>query len=142
MSLPTSGNPSVPPKHYFVDEAGHLELAEVQALNRQPMYMRGWIAKLDDVLRLSGRDILKHAGKISHEQAARKAELEVEKFHRAQLAEPSQVKKDLGLCTSFPFRVPEHFLAPTDEKFQRIAEKDIGIRWHFSSVGALGESCA
>jgi hypothetical protein len=72
----------------------YLELAEVQALNRQPMYMRDWIAKLDDFLRLSGRDILKHAGKISHEQAARKAELEFEKFHRAQLAEPSQVEKD------------------------------------------------
>jgi len=72
----------------------YLELAEVQALNRQPMYMRDWIARLDDFLRLSGRDILKHAGKISHEQAARKAELEFEKFHRAQLAEPSQVEKD------------------------------------------------
>ena len=72
----------------------YLELAEVQALNRQPMYMRDWIAKLDDFLRLSGRDILEHAGKISHEEAARKAELEFEKFHRAQLAEPSQVEKD------------------------------------------------
>jgi hypothetical protein len=72
----------------------YLELAEVQALNRQPMYMRDWIAKLDDFLRLSGRDILKHAGKISHEQAVKKAELEFEKFHRAQLAEPSQVEKD------------------------------------------------
>ena len=72
----------------------YLELAEVQALNRQPMYMRDWIAKLDDFLRLSGRDILKHAGKISHEQAARKAESEFEKFHRAQLAAPSQVEKD------------------------------------------------
>jgi hypothetical protein len=72
----------------------YLELAEVQALNRQPMYMRDWIAKLDDFLRLSGREILKHAGKISHEQAERKAELEFEKYHRAQLAEPSQVEKD------------------------------------------------
>jgi hypothetical protein len=72
----------------------YLEFAELQALNRQPMYMRDWIAKLDDFLRLSGRDILKHAGKISHEQAARKAELEFEKFHRAQLVEPSQVEKD------------------------------------------------
>jgi hypothetical protein len=72
----------------------YLELAEVRALNRQPMYMRDWLAKLDDFLRLGVRDILKHAGKISHEQAARKAELEFEKFHRAQLAEPSQVEKD------------------------------------------------
>jgi hypothetical protein len=72
----------------------YLELAEVQALNRQPMYMRDWIAKLDDFLRLGGRDILTHAGKISHEQAARKAELEFEKFRRVQLNVFSQVEKD------------------------------------------------
>ena len=72
----------------------YLELAEVQALNRQPMYMRDWIAKLDDFLRLSGRDILTHAGRISHEQAVRKAELEFDTYHRAQVAEPSQVEKD------------------------------------------------
>jgi len=72
----------------------YLELAEVQALNRQPMYMRDWIGKLDDFLRLGGRDILEHAGKISHEQALRKAEQEFEKFHLAELAAPSQVEKD------------------------------------------------
>ena len=55
---------------------------------------RDWIANLDDFLRLSGRDILRHAGKISHEQAVRKAELEFDTYHRAQVAEPSQVEKD------------------------------------------------
>ena len=49
---------------------------------------------MDDFVRLSGRNILQHAGKISHEQAAQKAELEFEQFHRAQLAQPSQVEKD------------------------------------------------
>ena len=63
-------------------------------MNRRPMSMRDWIAKLDDFLRLSGRDLLTHAGRISHEQAARKAELEFEKFHQTQLAGPSQVEKD------------------------------------------------
>jgi len=72
----------------------YLETAELAALNRKPMYMRDWLAKLDDFLRLSGREILDHAGKISHEQAVRKAELEFDKFHRAQLAAPSQVDKD------------------------------------------------
>jgi hypothetical protein len=72
----------------------YLELAEVQALNRQPMYMRDWIGKLDDFLRLSGRDILQHAGKISHEQAARKAELEFERHRALHANEPSQVEKD------------------------------------------------
>ncbi|HEY5344810.1 MAG TPA: virulence RhuM family protein [Verrucomicrobiae bacterium] len=84
----------------------YLELAEVQALNRQPMYMRDWLAKLDDFLRLGGRDILKHAGKISHEQAAQKAELEFEKFHRAQLAEPSPVEKDFDAAVKELKNVP------------------------------------
>jgi hypothetical protein len=71
-----------------------LELAEVQALNRRPMYMRDWLARMDDFLRLGGRDILTHAGRISHEQAVQKAELEFEKYHRAELAQPSKVELD------------------------------------------------
>ena len=71
-----------------------LELAEVQALNRQPMFMRDWLARVDDFLRLGGRDILTHAGRISHEQAIRKAEMEYEKFHRANLALPSKAELD------------------------------------------------
>ena len=90
----------------------YLELAEVQALNRQPMYMRDWIAKLDDFLRLSGRDILKHAGKVSHEQATRKAELEFEKFHQAQLAEPSQVEKSFEAAVKQLQKLP----APSRKK--------------------------
>ncbi len=72
----------------------YLEFAELRALNRQPMYMRDWIAKLEDFLRLSGREILTHAGKISHQQALRKAEREFEKFRVLELAQPSQVEKD------------------------------------------------
>jgi len=72
----------------------YLEFAELRALNRRPMYMRDWIAKLEDFLRLSGREILTHAGKISHEQALRKAEREFEKYRVRELAQPSQVEKD------------------------------------------------
>lgn len=72
----------------------YLEFAELQALHRKPMYMRDWIAKLEDFLRLDDRDILTHAGTVSHEQALWKAELEFEKFRILQLAQPSQVEKD------------------------------------------------
>lgn len=85
----------------------YLETAELAALNRKPMYMRDWIAKLDDFLRLSGRDILTHAGKISHEQAVQKAELEFEKFHRAQLAAPSQVEKDFEAAVQELTKLPK-----------------------------------
>jgi hypothetical protein len=71
----------------------YLEFAELQALNRKPMYMEDWITKLDDFLKLSERDILTHAGSISHELAIAKAETEYEVFHQKQLAEPSDVEK-------------------------------------------------
>jgi hypothetical protein len=72
----------------------YVEFAELQALHRKPMYMRDWIGKLDDFLRLSSRDLLTHAGKVSHEDAVKKAELELEKYRQQQLNAPSQVEKD------------------------------------------------
>jgi hypothetical protein len=57
------------------------------------MYMRDWIGKLDDFLRLSERDILTHAGRVSHEVAVAKAEGEYEDFQVRQLAQPSEVEK-------------------------------------------------
>lgn len=72
----------------------YLELAELQALNRQPMYMRDWVARLDDFLRMTGRDILTHAGTVSHEQALEKARQEYEKYHQQILAAPSRAEKD------------------------------------------------
>ena len=72
----------------------YLEFAELQALNRKPMYMQNWIAKLDEYLRLSEREILQHAGKISHEEALQKAELEFEKYRAGQLTQTSRVEKD------------------------------------------------
>ncbi len=71
--------------------SAYLDFAELQALNRKPMYMAGWIAKLDDFLRLSDRNILTHAGKISHEDAVIKAEAEFERFRQSQAALPQPV---------------------------------------------------
>jgi len=71
----------------------YLEFAELQALNRKPMTMRDWIAKLDDFLKLSGRETLTHAGRISYEEALEKAHEEYEKYRQAQLAAPTKVEK-------------------------------------------------
>jgi hypothetical protein len=71
----------------------YLDFAELQALSRKPMYMRDWIAKLDEFLKVSERDILKHAGKISHETAIEKAHAEYEKFRRQMLEVPSPVER-------------------------------------------------
>ncbi len=58
------------------------------------MYMQDWITKLDDFLLLSGRELLQHAGTISHEAAVRKAEKEFEEFKKKQRALPSKVEQD------------------------------------------------
>jgi len=71
----------------------YLEFAELQALSRKPMYMREWITKLDDFLKVSGRDILKHTGKVSHEKALEKAYAEYEKYQKERLNEPSPVER-------------------------------------------------
>jgi hypothetical protein len=71
----------------------YLDFAELQALNRKPMYMKDWIAKLDEFLKVSERDILTHAGKISHEAAIEKARIEYEKFRKRSLEEPSPVER-------------------------------------------------
>jgi len=72
----------------------YLELAELQALNRKPMYMKDWIARLDDFLRMTGNDVLGHAGTISHEQAVEKAEAEYAKYKAKTADELSKAEKD------------------------------------------------
>lgn len=72
----------------------YLEFAELQAQNRRPMTMAAWIAKLDDFLRLSDRDILDHAGRISHDSAKIKAELEYDRFKKLNDAQPTAIDDD------------------------------------------------
>jgi len=60
----------------------YLDFAELQATNGRPMKMKDWISKLDDFLRLSEKGILTNAGTVSAEAAAKKAELEFEKYRR------------------------------------------------------------
>ena len=69
----------------------YLEFAELQALSRNPMTMAGWITKLDDFLKLGDRDILDHAGQISHEQAESRAKAEYQIYRRRQAALPQLV---------------------------------------------------
>jgi hypothetical protein len=72
----------------------YLEFAELQALNQKPMYMKDWIERLDDFLKMSGQEILNHSGKISHDQAIEKAKLEYNKFKESTKNELSKVEKD------------------------------------------------
>jgi hypothetical protein len=59
----------------------YLVFAEGQALRRVPMHMGDWIAKLNGFLTINDRDILTHAGKMSHDVAKAHAEGEYDQFH-------------------------------------------------------------
>lgn len=71
----------------------YLDFAELQAINRRPMYMKDWVTKLDDFLRLSEREILSHAGKISHQKAIDKAHAEYDRYHALTVDEPTPIEQ-------------------------------------------------
>lgn len=58
----------------------YLDFAELQALDKRPMYMKDWLSKLDDFLRLSGKELLHHVGIVSTEMARLKAHDEYDQF--------------------------------------------------------------
>ena len=62
----------------------YLAFAETMAQQQMPMYMNDWIARLDSLLQLNGREILTHAGSISHEMAVIKSGQEFQKYQTAQ----------------------------------------------------------
>lgn len=74
----------------------YLAFAETMALQRTPMYMKDWIDRLDSILQLNGRELLTHAGKISHEMALKKSGDEFGKYQLSQKAlEKVQSLKEL-----------------------------------------------
>ena len=58
----------------------YLAFAETMAQQNTPMYMKDWAERLDSILQLNGRELLTHAGKISHQMALDKSSGEFEKF--------------------------------------------------------------
>lgn len=75
----------------------YLIFAQGQAMRRIPMYMKDWIKKLDGFLAINDRDILNHAGKISHEMAKKLAEAEYEKFHQRRVVESDSKPSDFDI---------------------------------------------
>ena len=74
----------------------YLAFAETMAQQRIPMYMTDWIKKLDDILQINGRELLSHAGKISHEKAIQKSQIEFEKYKETQkLIEKEESLKEI-----------------------------------------------
>ena len=71
----------------------YLEVAELQALNRNVMTMKDWIERLNQFLTMTGRELLENAGQVSHEDALQKANKEFDNFTRKQLSQPSLIEK-------------------------------------------------
>ncbi len=71
----------------------YLDLAEIQALNRKPMYMTTWIEKLDEFINITGNEILNHSGTISHQKAIEKANAEYQKYKEQTKNELSEAEK-------------------------------------------------
>ena len=90
----------------------YLDFAELQAKSHQPMYMKDWIQKLDDFLKLSGKELLTHAGTISAEIAKQKADTEFDKF------------KERSKTTLSPVEI--HFLEAFEKEQKRINRKKGG----------------
>lgn len=62
----------------------YLAFAETMAQQHTPMYMKDWIQRLDAIIQLNGRELLTHAGKISHQLAMEKSAMEYEKYKKTQ----------------------------------------------------------
>lgn len=62
----------------------YLDFAELQATNGRLMKMQDWIQKLDNFLKISEKELLTNAGKISHEKAIEKAQIEYKKYRKEE----------------------------------------------------------
>lgn len=61
-----------------------LAYAELQAVEKRPMYMQQWVNKLDDFLRFNEKEVLQHKGKVSRQDMEVKVRLELQKYHEQQ----------------------------------------------------------
>ncbi|MBL1243261.1 MAG: virulence RhuM family protein [Sulfurimonas sp.] len=72
----------------------YLEIAELQALDKRPMYMKDWIEEMDNFLKMTRKDVLTHKGNRSHTQAINRAKAEYEIYKEKHKNELTRVEKD------------------------------------------------
>lgn len=74
--------------------SAYLDIAEVRALNHEPMYMKDWLETIDDYLKMTRREILTTSGHVSNQQALQKAHAEYEKYKKQQESLLSPVEQN------------------------------------------------
>lgn len=72
--------------------SAYLDIAEVHALNQEPMYMKDWLSTIDDYLKMTRRDILETKGRVTHSQAIEKAHAEYALFKAKYKELPTEVE--------------------------------------------------
>ena len=70
------------------------DLAELRAIQHQPMHMKDWIAELDDFSQRYGKGVLYGAGSVSHEDALERAGAEYEKYRKQTMEELTTAERD------------------------------------------------
>ena len=96
----------------------YIEIAELQAQARRAMTMADWMTRLDDFLRMTERELLTHAGKITAHIAQIKAEAEFELYRKQQSDVPNQVERDFEQAIAKPLKAIE-----TTRKIAKIKNK-------------------
>lgn len=90
-------------KNYLTEEelatlnrmvSAFFDLAELRAMNRQPMYMKDWIQEIDDFSERYGKGVLENAGKVSRNQAVEHASKEYRKYKELNKNRITQVEQD------------------------------------------------
>ncbi|MDR2174236.1 MAG: virulence RhuM family protein [Burkholderiales bacterium] len=82
----------------------YIEVAELQARAQQTMTMRDWVVELDNFLRMTRKDILTHAGKVSAEAALAKAQAVYAEYQQKARNLPSAVEKDFEVAIAQPVK--------------------------------------
>jgi hypothetical protein len=84
----------------------YIEYAELQALERRPMTMQDWVTKLDEFLKVSGRELLDHTGSISAEEAKAKAEAEYERYRALEDRKPRAIDAEFEKVAKQVMKLP------------------------------------
>lgn len=88
--------------------SGYFDFAEIQAMRKNPMYMKDYISHLDAILSSTGEQLLDGPGKVSHQEAMDKAKVEYRKYQAKTLT-----------------KVEEHYL-DTIKKLEKQVKKTEG----------------
>ncbi|MDD2840446.1 MAG: virulence RhuM family protein [Rickettsiales bacterium] len=71
--------------------SGYFDFAEAKAERHEKLYMKDYLQQLDNLLKANGEKILNNNGKISHEQAMKKVDIEYKKYKQNTLTPVEKV---------------------------------------------------